>query len=104
MLPVRIADKSLKMSPNRFDATTTSKLSGRRTKFIAAASTSSDSVSISGNSAATFVNVRSQRTMPKPWALDFVIEVTRRFFPRRIANSKAWRTTRSMPRRVNTAV
>jgi hypothetical protein len=36
------------------EPTTTSKLSGRRTKFIAAASTSSDSVSMSGNSSATF--------------------------------------------------
>ena len=46
--PVNIAASSLRMSPNRFDATTTSKLCGRRTKFIAAASTSSDSVAISG--------------------------------------------------------
>ncbi len=53
MLPVRIAETSLRMSPNRFDPTTTSKLSGRRIKFIAAASTNSDSVEISAYSAAT---------------------------------------------------
>ena len=61
--PVTIADTSLKMSPNKFDATTTSKEWGRRTKFIAAASTSRDSVSISGNSFATPRNTRSQSTM-----------------------------------------
>ena len=48
MLPMMIAEMSLRMSPNRFDPTTTSKLSGRRMKSIAAASTSSDSVSMSG--------------------------------------------------------
>ena len=46
MLPMMIAERSLRISPNRFDPTTTSKLSGRRMKFMAAASTSSDSVSI----------------------------------------------------------
>ena len=46
--PVMPPDKSLKMSPNRLLATTTSNHSGRRTKFIAAASTCCLSVSISG--------------------------------------------------------
>ena len=48
MLPTRIAEMSLRISPNRFEPTTTSKLSGRRMKFMAAASTSSDSVSMCG--------------------------------------------------------
>ncbi len=53
MLPMMMAEMSLRMSANRLEPTTTSKLSGRRMKFMAAASTSSDSVSISGNCAAT---------------------------------------------------
>ena len=48
MLPTMMAERSLRMSLKRFEPTTTSKLSGRRMKFMAAASTSSDSVSISG--------------------------------------------------------
>ena len=55
MLPTMMAEMSLRMSPNRFEPTTTSKLSGRRMKFMAAASTSSDSVSISGNCAGDFL-------------------------------------------------
>ena len=76
MLPTRMAERSLRMSPNRFEPTTTSKLSGRRTKFMAAASTSSDSVSMAGNSAATSWKTRSHSTMLNPWAFDLVIEVT----------------------------
>ena len=48
MEPTRIAEMSLRMSPNRFEPTTTSKLSGRRMKFMAAASTSRLSVWTSG--------------------------------------------------------
>ena len=55
MLPTMIAEMSLRISANRFEPTTTSKLSGRRMKFMAAASTSSDSVSMCGYSAATVV-------------------------------------------------
>ena len=65
MLPVMMADTSLRISPKRFEATTTSNVCGRRMKFIAAASTSSDSVSTSGYCDATLWNVRSgQRDGP----------------------------------------
>ncbi len=47
-LPVTIALRSVRMSPNRLLATTTSKTSGLRTKSIAAASTSSEPASTSG--------------------------------------------------------
>ena len=47
-LPVIAAARSVTMSPKRFEATTTSKLSGRRTRSMHAASTSSDSVETSG--------------------------------------------------------
>ena len=53
MLPTMMAEMSLRISLNRFDPTTTSKLCGRRMKFMAAASTSSDSVSMPGYCAAT---------------------------------------------------
>ncbi len=47
-LPVTMAPRSVRMSPNRLLATTTSNASGRRTKSIAAASTSNLPVSTSG--------------------------------------------------------
>jgi hypothetical protein len=64
ILPTTMAEMSLRISPKRFEATTTSKLSGRRMKFMAAASTSSDSVWIPGNSRATSRKARSQSPMP----------------------------------------
>ena len=42
MLPEIMAPMSVIMSPNRFDATMTSKASGRRTSSMHAASTSSE--------------------------------------------------------------
>ena len=48
MLPVMMAPMSVRMSPNRLLATTTSKVSGRLMKSMHAASMSSDWVSISG--------------------------------------------------------
>ena len=48
MLPVTIALRSVRMSPNRLLATTTSKASGLRTKSIAAASISSEPDCTSG--------------------------------------------------------
>ena len=47
-LPVIAALRSVRMSPKRFDATMTSKSCGRRTRSMHAASTSSDSVRMSG--------------------------------------------------------
>ena len=64
MLPVMIAPMSVSTSPNRLLATTTSNDCGRRMKFMQAASTSSDSVSMSGYSAATWSKTSSQSTMP----------------------------------------
>src|SRR5450759_4987171 len=63
MLPTRMAEMSLRISANRLEPTTTSKLSGRRMKFMAAASTSSDSVSTCGYSAAISSKQRSHSTM-----------------------------------------
>ena len=48
MLPVTAALRSVRMSPNRLLATTTSNDSGLRTKSIAAASTSSELLVTSG--------------------------------------------------------
>src|ERR1039458_1140780 len=102
MLPTMMAERSLRMSAKRFEPTTTSKLCGRRIKFMAAASTSSDSVSISGYWMATCSKVRSHSTMLSPCALDLVMDATRRFLLRLRASSKAKRTIRSTPRRVKT--
>ena len=79
----------------------TSKVSGRLTRSMQAASTSSDSVRISGYSRATSANTRSQNAMLKPCAFDLVTDVSRRLRLRRRARSKAKRITRSVPWRVN---
>ncbi len=77
MLPVMMALRSVRMSPNRLLATTTSNASGLRTKSIAAASTSSDARLHVG------VVLLDQRRTPRPTApcrntcaLDLVIDVT----------------------------
>jgi hypothetical protein len=102
MPPTTAAERSVKMSPNRLLATTTSKLSGRRTKFMHAASTSMELVFTSGKSPATAWKTSSQKTMLWAMALDLVMEV--RCFFRERACSKAKRMIRSVPRRVKTLV
>ena len=76
MLPVIIAPISVRMSPNRLLATTTSNSSGFRTKSMQAASTSSEVVAISEYSAATLSNASSQTISPYPCAFDLVTDVT----------------------------
>ena len=59
-----MAAMSVRMSPKRLLATTTSKLSGRRMKSMQAASTRSDWVSMSGYRAATASKALSQTSIP----------------------------------------
>ena len=91
------------MSPNRLLATTTSNDSGRRTKSIAAASTSKLRDSTPGNSRRTASNARSHRPRPYTCAFDLVMLV-RCLRGRSSAARKAARRMRSQPRRVNTPV
>ena len=62
--PVMMAPMSVRISPNRLDATTTSKLCGRRMKSMQAASISNEFVVTSGYSSATASNVLSHSTIP----------------------------------------
>ena len=77
--------------------TITSKSVGRRTRSMHAASTSSDSVRMSGYSRATSAKTRSQNAMLKPCAFDFVTDVNSFFLLRRRARSNANRMMRSVP-------
>ena len=65
MLPVTMALRSVRMSPNRLLATTTSNASGLRTKSIAAASTSSEfDLHVGVVLGDTALNASSHSTMP----------------------------------------
>ncbi len=97
-LPAMAAPRSVRMSPNRLLATTTSSDAGSRTTRATSASTRHASVVISGTP-------RRPRRRPRPtaacaWrrALDFVALVTW-LRPWSRAYSNAWRTMRSMPAR-----
>ena len=74
MLPVTAALRSVRMSPNRLLATTTSNASGLRTKSIAAASTSSElRLHVGVVLAARRANTSSHSPMPYTWAFDLVM-------------------------------
>ena len=62
MPPWIAAARSVRMSPNRFDATTTSRLAGSRTMRAASASTSTRSTRTPSNSAAVSSTTSSQST------------------------------------------
>ena len=76
MPPMITAARSVRMSPKRFEHTTTSNICGERTKFIAAASTSMELDFTPGYSRATSAKTASQKTMLYLRALDFVTLVT----------------------------
>ena len=89
--PVSIAASSLRMSPNRFSVTITSKSAGRETSCIAALSTSRWSSGTSGNSSAcTRVTVsRHSRDVSSTFALSTLVTLVR-------ALSKPTRAIRSI--------
>jgi hypothetical protein len=94
--------RSVRMSPNKLEATTTSSESGLRTMRAASASTSTFSRSTSGNFAPTSSTTSSQSTIVWRSAFDFVALVSS--FRRARACSNAYRTMRSIPARVKTDV
>ena len=77
--PVSMAASSLRMSPNRFSVTITSKSAGRETSCIAALSTSRWSSGTSGNSSAcTRVTVsRHRREVSSTLALSTLVTFVR---------------------------
>src|SRR5690606_11236958 len=100
MLPATAAPRSVRMSPNRLDATTTSKSLGFSTNRPASASMWYWLVVTSGYSAANSRNSSSQNGMVWMIPLDLVAEAS--FPPRERASSYAYRITRVTPARVNT--
>jgi hypothetical protein len=94
MEPASIEASSVRMSPNMFSVTITSKSAGRRSRCMAQASTSTCSIWTSGNSSAVtrLVTARQRRDVSSTFALS--TEVSR---PRRArASAAAARTTRSI--------
>src|SRR4051794_1527224 len=87
MLPATAAVRSLRMSPNRFEPTTTSSDSGARTTRAQRASIRTRSTSTPGWSAATASTTSSQNGIVWMIPLDFVAETTRPL--RSFARSKA---------------
>jgi hypothetical protein len=86
MLPITAAPRSVRMSPNRFEATTTSKRPGSRTNCAASASTWYSDSYTSSRSATTSRTTSSQNGMVCTIPLDFVAEASR---PARPAASPA---------------
>ena len=98
--PATAAARSLRMSPNRLEATMTSKRPGWRTTIAASASISTCSVWSCGCLEVTAAKRSSQNGIVWMIPLDFVAEQMR---PDRVAaSSHAYCMTRSVPRRVNT--
>jgi hypothetical protein len=87
MLPATAAARSLRMSPNRFDATITSNRCGCSTSLAASASMCSESQRTPGWRAARSATTSSQNGRVCTMPLDLVAEVT---YERRVpANSNA---------------
>ncbi len=83
----------MRMSPNMFSVTMTSKVDGRRMRCMAQASTSRFSKAMSGNSVATRTAVsRQRRLLSRTFALSTEVTCLRR----PAASRKAARTTRSI--------
>src|SRR5687767_2177117 len=102
MVPVAAGPRSERMSPNRFEPTTTSNQSGCMTKCAHRMSMWNQSVLTCGYCAAISFTRSSQYGIEIEMPLDFVAEVTC-FFGRFIASSYAYLRMRSTPRRENTA-
>src|SRR5438477_11895062 len=99
MVPVHAGPRSERMSPKRFEPTTTSNQSGCCTKCAVRMSMWYCEVLISGYKADIALKRSSQYGMVMEMPLDFVAEVTC-FLGRVFASSKANRMMRSVPRRV----
>src|SRR5947209_20100784 len=76
MLPEIAAPRSVRMSPKRFEATTTSRLSGRETKRALSESISCCACAISGYAGATGRKTSCQKTILYCMLLDLVALVT----------------------------
>ena len=92
--PASIEASSVRMSPNMFSVTITSKSRGRRSRCIAAASTSRCSKLTSGNSAGSMrsTTARHRREVSSTFALSTEVSLRRRAR----ASCAARRTTRSI--------
>src|SRR6185436_4017740 len=101
IVPVHAGPRSERMSPKRFDPTTTSNQSGCCTKCAVRMSTWYCEVFTPGYSAEIALKRSSQYGIVIEMPLDLVAEVTC-FFARDFASSKANRMIRSQPRLVNT--
>src|SRR5262249_31987035 len=101
MVPVHAGPRSERMSPKRFEPTTTSNQSGCCTKWAVRMSMWYCEVFTPGYSADIALKRSSQYGMVIEMPLDFVADVTC-FFIRVLASSKANRMMRSHPRFVNT--
>ena len=101
MLPAIAAVRSLRMSPNRFEATITSSDSGALTTRAQSASIRTRSTSTAGCSAATSSTTSSQNGIVWMIPFDFVADTRRP--SRSSARRKAWRAIRSIPCRVKIA-
>ena len=96
--PVSIDASSVRMSPNMFSVTTTSKSAGRSSRYIAIASTSRCSTSSCGNSSATTRVVTSRHRRDVSSTLALSTDVNRPL--RSVARRHADLTTRSISPRV----
>src|SRR6476659_6975558 len=101
IVPVHAGPRSERMSPKRFEPTTTSNQSGCWTKCAVRMSMWYCEVFTPGYSAEIALKRSSQNGMVIEMPLDFVAEVTC-FFVRVLASSKAKRMMRSQPRLVKT--
>ena len=87
MLPANAAARSLRMSPNRLEATITSNRAGSSTSFAASASMCSERQATPGYRAARSRTTSSQNGMVCTMPFDLVADVNRP--PRRAASWKA---------------